>query len=173
MNCPADSVLVVHLMTEVPPTILLASEGRAFSAAAIAKAADLATEHIGRVHVLSVARIWGSAFGLPHPSLKPSPRELEQQRDVVSAAMDSLKLSGISVTGEVLSTRNAAKAIADKATQQNYLEIVMTADAEPHWLIRGLVWTHEPYRVRRLAKVPVHLVIHPTADFQQNQTKAV
>jgi nucleotide-binding universal stress UspA family protein len=144
-------------------TILLASEGRPISRKAVAKAARLATDNGAKVHVLSVARIWGSAFGLPHPGLLPTARELQQQRDIVADAIDELKRWRIDATGEVLRSRSAAKVIAAKARERAYLGIVMAADPEPHWLIRGLLWPHEPYRVRRLAKLPVHLVVEAAA----------
>jgi hypothetical protein len=139
--------------------LLLASEGRPISPAAIAKVANLAMEKGAKVHVLSVARIWGSAFGLPHPGLMPTARELQSQREIVSAAIDALEQRHVVATGEVMRSRNAAKAIAKKARRQTYLAIVMTADRAPHWLVRGLLWSHEPYRVGRLTRVPVHLVV--------------
>jgi nucleotide-binding universal stress UspA family protein len=145
-------------------TILLASEGRPISPQAIAKAAQLASDARAKVHVLSVARVWGSAFGLQHPGLFPSQRELQTQRDIVADAIDQLERRRVDATGEVVRSRNAAKVIAAKARERAYLAIVMTADPEPHWLIRGLLWTHEPYRVRRLAKLPVHLVVDTAAQ---------
>jgi len=140
-------------------TILLASEGRPISHNAVAMAARLAADKAAGVHVLTVARIWGSAFGLPHPGLMPTARELQCQRDIVAAAIDELERQGIDCTGEVLRSRDGAKAILAKLRQRKYLEIVMGADPEPHWLIRGLLWSHEPYRVRRLSQLPIHLVI--------------
>jgi nucleotide-binding universal stress UspA family protein len=144
---------------DATPTILLASEGRPISSQAVATAARLASDNRASVHVLTVARIWGSAFGLPHPGLMPTTRELQCQRDIVAEAIEELQRLGIDATGEVLRSRNAAKAIVTKLRQRAYVGIVMTADPEPYWLIRGLLWSHEPYRVRRLAKVPVHLVV--------------
>jgi len=37
--------------------------------------------------------------------------------------------------------------------------IVMAADPPLHWFVSGMVWSQEPYRVRRLASIPVYLVI--------------
>ncbi len=113
--------------------------------------------------MLTVARIWGSAFGLPHPGLLPTRHELQTQRNIVSEAINELESLGVDATGEVLRSRNAAKAIAVTARQRAYLGIVMTADPPPHWLFRGLLWSHEPYRVRRLTKLPVHLVVDTEA----------
>jgi nucleotide-binding universal stress UspA family protein len=149
-------------------TILLASEGRPISLKAVAKAAQLASDAGAKVHVLSVARIWGTAFGLQHPGLFPTQRELQSQRDIVANAIDELKQQRVDATGEVVRSRNAARAIAAKACPGTCLGIVMTADLAPSWLARGLLWSHEPYRVRRLAKLPVHLVVddvaRPTSD---------
>ena len=150
-------------------TILLASEGRPISLEAVAKAAQLAIDNGANVHVLSVARIWGTAFGLQHPGLFPTARELQSQRDIIAYAIDELKRRRVDATGEVVRSRNAAKAIAAKARQRSYLGIVMTADLEPNWLMRGLLWSHEPYRVRRLAKLPVHLVIDAAAKPTHDQ----
>ena len=144
-------------------TILLASEGRPISLDAVAKAAQLASEDGAKVHVLSVARIWGTAFGLQHPGLFPSQRELQIQRDIVGNAVDALEQRHVDATGEVVRSRNAAKAIAAKAQQRTCLAIVMTADLAPSWFMRGLLWSHEPYRVRRLAKLPVYLVVDDVA----------
>ena len=139
--------------------VLLASEGRPISTAAIAKAAQLALENQTGIHVLSVARIWGSNFGLQHPGLQPTKLELDAQRDIVASAIEALERQGIDVKGEVMRSRSAAKSIAAKANTGSYLSLVMAADPEPHWLTRGLMWSHEPYRAKRLAKLPVHLTI--------------
>ena len=141
------------------PKILLASEGRPISAAAVNKAAQLAIEHQAKVHVLSVARIWGSNFGMQHPGLQPTQRELQAQRDIVAQAIDALERLGVVAAGEVVRSRSAAKNIAAKANAGKYIAVVMTADPEPNWLVRELMWSHDPYRVRRLAKLPVHLAV--------------
>jgi hypothetical protein len=35
----------------------------------------------------------------------------------------------------------------------------MAADPPLHWFLSNMVWSQEPYRVRRMAPVPVYLVI--------------
>jgi adenylate cyclase len=37
--------------------------------------------------------------------------------------------------------------------------IVMAADSPRHWLVAGMIWSQEPYRVRRRAAMPVYLVV--------------
>ena len=145
------------------PAILLASEGRPISPKAVATAAKLAIENKSTVHVLSIARIWGVAFGMQHPGLMPTSRELDVQREIVARAIRELEEQQVSATGEVLRSRTAAKSIAARGLKGPYAGIVMSADPQPHWLFCGLLWSHEPYRVRRFAKLPVYLVVDDPA----------
>ena len=140
-----------------PRLVLLASEGRAISEAAVRLALAIAKPARSEVKVLSIARIWGSAFGLPHPGLRPTKTEWQAQRDIVEAAILSLRRAGSDATGEVLGSRNAANSILKQADAIGAGAIVMTADAEPHWFVRGIVWTHLPHIVARKAAVPVYL----------------
>lgn len=127
-------------------------------AAAVAFAARLAKNAQGEIHVLSIARIWGSSLGLPHPGLMPNTREWKAQHDLVAEALAGLKQLGIEATGQVLSSRNAGKRILTEARKRGCDAIVMAADGPRHWLINDLIWSQEPYRVRRLAPIPVYLI---------------
>jgi nucleotide-binding universal stress UspA family protein len=139
--------------------VLLASEGRAIPAAAIELAASLAQERGGRVHVFSVVRVWGSGFGFPNPGLLPNKREWDAQRAVVADAVDALRKRGIEATAQVLATRKATKRIIGEASRLGCSEIVMAADAPRNRFLADMMWSQEPYRVKRRAKVPVHLVV--------------
>ena len=108
--------------------------------------------------MLAIARIWGTSFGLPHPGLMPTRREWQAQHDVVAEALKGLKRQGIESTGQVLSSRNAGKRILKEAKLRGVDAIVMGADGPRHWLINDMIWSQEPYRIRRLAPVPVYLV---------------
>lgn len=140
-----------------PNLVLLASEGRAISTAAIDLAAEIAAPSRATVKVLSIARIWGSAFGMPHPGLKPNKSEWQAQRDIVAAALDRLSSRGIDASGEVLASRNAVKSILKHARANGAGAIVMSAASEPHWTRRGLLWSHLPHIVARTARLPVYL----------------
>jgi nucleotide-binding universal stress UspA family protein len=107
--------------------ILLASEGRPISEAALDLAAQLAAQGGGRVHVFSVARVWGSGLG------------------------------GVEATGHVLATRKATKRIVSEAERLGCGAIVMGADPPRNRVLADLMWSQEPYRVRRRAAVPVYL----------------
>jgi nucleotide-binding universal stress UspA family protein len=138
--------------------VLLASEGRAIPAAAVERAAELARERGAAVHVFSVARVWGSGLGLPNPGLLPNKREWDEQRAVVGDAVKALKRLGIDATGQVLATRKATKRIVGEADRLGCSAIVMAADRPRNRLLADLMWSQEAYRVKRRAKIPVHLV---------------
>ena len=108
--------------------------------------------------MLSIARIWGTSFGLPHPGLMPNKREWQAQHDFVAEALKGLKRQGVEATGQVLSSRNAGKRILKEARRRNIDAIVMGADRPRHWLVNDMIWSQEPYRIRRLADMPVYLV---------------
>ena len=138
--------------------ILLASEGRPFSQAAIDLAIELAKPSGASVHVFTIARIHGVAFGMQSPGLLPNKREWQEQRDIVGKAIARLKRKGVEADGHVLGTRKSTKKILEEAKTHGCDAIVMTADPDRHRLIRDMIWTQEPQRVRSKAKLPVFLV---------------
>jgi nucleotide-binding universal stress UspA family protein len=139
------------------PRILLASEGRPIPNAAAELAAELAGKG-GDVHVFSVVRVWGTGLGLPNPGLLPSKREWDAQRENVAGAVARLRKRGVDASGHALATRKATKRIVGEAERLQCDAIVMAADPPKSRFVADLMWSQEPYRVRRRAKVPVHLV---------------
>lgn len=77
-----------------PNSILLASEGKRISAEAVEFTYQLSRVSKAPVHVFMIARIWGSAFGVPHPGLMPTKREWQLQHDLVAEAVGQLKSWG-------------------------------------------------------------------------------
>lgn len=138
--------------------ILLASEGRPFSPSAIARTIELAGVAGASVHVLSIARVHGTSFGLPAPGLLPTKTEWQAQRDIVAEAVSRLRRKGIEADGHVLGTRKTTRRILEEAAQQGCEAIVMTADPDRNRISGDLLWSQEPQRVRRKAKLPVFLV---------------
>lgn len=138
--------------------ILLASEGREFSDAAIARVISLAHRPGASVHVFSIARVHGVSFGMQVPGLLPTKQEWAQQREIVSRAVKRLRRQGIAARGHVLGTRKATKRILTEAVDEGCQAIVMGADPDRNRLIGDMMWEQEPQRVRRRAKVPVFLV---------------
>lgn len=137
--------------------ILLASEGRAFPNAAIARVAELA-EPGASVRVFSIARVHGTAFGMPSPGLLPTKQEWAAQRELVDTAIKRLNRRGLAAEGHVLGTRNATKKILQEAARHECEAIVMAADPDRNRVVGTAMWSQEPQRVRRRARLPVFLV---------------
>ncbi len=138
--------------------ILLASEGRAIPDAALARAIVLARASGASVHVLSIARVHGVAFGLPNPGLLPTKREWDEQRESVRKTVARIRRKGIDASGHVVGTRKATKRILGEAEFQRCGAIVMAADPDRNRLVGSMLWEQEPQRVKRRAKVPVYLI---------------
>ena len=134
--------------------VLLASEGRVIPASAIRFAAELRAP----VRVFSIARIYGVAFGLPNPWLRPSRTEWQEQRDIVARAVKALKREGIDADGHVVGTRKATRAILRESHSLGCDAIVMGADPPKNRILADLMWSQEPYRVRRRARIPVYVI---------------
>jgi nucleotide-binding universal stress UspA family protein len=139
--------------------VLLATEGRPISKAAVERAGALARAEKAAVHVVAIARIHGVAFGLPSPWLRPSHIEWQEQRDNVAEAIKLLENRGVEADGNILGTRKATKRIVGEAERLGCDAIVMTGDPPRHRLIADFLWSQEPYRVQRSAEVPVHVVV--------------
>ncbi len=138
--------------------IMLASEGRAISDDALARVIELARSSGASVHVLAIARVHGVAFGLPNPGLLPTKREWDEQRESVRKTVVRLRRKGIDADGHVLGTRNATKRIVEEAARQGCGAIVMAADPDRNRIVANTMWSQEPQRVRRRARLPVFLV---------------
>ncbi|HEY2317347.1 MAG TPA: universal stress protein [Solirubrobacteraceae bacterium] len=138
--------------------ILLASEGRPIPPAAVARTVELA-EPGANVHVFTIARIHGTAFGMPSPGLFPNKKEWAAQRDIVGKTIKRLERKGLAADGHVLGTRNAWKKILEEAKKEGCEAIVMAADPDRNRMTANMMWSQEPQRVRRRAKLPVYLVV--------------
>jgi nucleotide-binding universal stress UspA family protein len=138
--------------------ILLASEGRQIPPAAVARAIELAKPAGATVHVFTIARIHGTSFGMPVPGLMPTKAEWAEQREIVSKTIRRLERKGIEADGHVLGTRNATKKILAEAIEHHCDAIVMAADPDRNRVTGNMMWSQEPQRVRRKAKLPVFLV---------------
>ena len=135
--------------------VLLASEGRDYSHETL----DFAAQFGAPVYVFSIARVWGTGLGLPMPGLLPSKGEWDEQRENVERAVRRLKARGVRAAGAVVGTRRGAKRIVREAQRLECDVIVMGGDRELPYLLADFMWSQEPYRVRRRAKIPVYVVV--------------
>lgn len=145
-------------VSQETPKVLIASEGRRFSEDAIQTAARLARGDGGSVRVLTVARLWGTSFGLPNPGLRPSKREVAEQEDNVGWAISRLEALDVEADGHIVVTRTPSRSILREAACQGCTAIVMGADPRRSWFVASMMWSQEPYRVNRRAGIPVHLI---------------
>jgi hypothetical protein len=107
-----------------PSDVLLASDGRReFSKRAVAQAAALAGS--GRVSVVTIAKIYGSQFGIPHPGLLPNKQELDARQGWVERAIKDLRVRGVEADGQVAATRKARKKLAQIARVRGVRAIVI------------------------------------------------
>jgi nucleotide-binding universal stress UspA family protein len=141
--------------------ILLASEGRKFSDAVVARVVELARAGDASVRVFSIARVHGTSFGMPNPGLLPSKAEWREQHELVSSAVKRLKRKGIDADGHVVGTRKSTKRIIEEAHLSGCDAIVMASDPDRNRFVGDMMWSQEPQRVRRKAKLPVFLVPDP------------
>lgn len=150
--------------------LLIASEGRAISDEVIALAVDMLHGQSGQATVLTVARLWGTSFGLPNPGLRPSKAEMDVQKANMISALARLEKAGIKADGHIVTTRHPFKSIRNQAKQRGCDAIIMGADPRRPWFIRNLMWSQEPYRIRAGMQIPVHLVC-PEAQQQPRKNR--
>ncbi len=159
MNVAKAGARARRLEAEGPfERILLASEGRPFPDASIARVVELCRKSHASVRVFSIARVHGVAFGMPNPGLLPSKAEWREQHELVASAVKSLRRKGIDADGHVVGTRKSTKRICEEATLAGCDAIVMAADPDRNRLVGDMLWSQEPQRVRRRSKLPVFLV---------------
>jgi nucleotide-binding universal stress UspA family protein len=128
-----------------PAAVLLASSGAPFSRAAVRRARELTA---GRpVAVISILKVYGSAFGLPNPGLMPTRREREEQVGIVDRAIRDLERQGCTADGQVTATRSAGRAIAKAARARQVSYVVM--DTHPATGIRRVIEGEVAAIVRR------------------------
>jgi len=79
----------------------------------------------GSVAVVTVAKIYGSSFGLPHPGLLPTRDELAERRGWVESAIRKLATEGVAGDGQVAATRRTSKTLAAIARSRGARVIVI------------------------------------------------
>ena len=116
--------------------VLLASDGRqGFSERAVARAAALSASNT--VAVVTIAKIYGTQFGLPNPGLLPTKREVKERQGWVREAIVSLERRGIDADGQVAATRKPRKKLAEIARLRGVNVVVI--DENPDTGLRRLI----------------------------------
>jgi nucleotide-binding universal stress UspA family protein len=143
-----------------PAGVLLASSGAPISRAAARRARDLAAGQ--PVAVISILRVYGSAFGLPNPGLMPTRRERDEQVGIVDRAIRDLERLGCTADGQVTATRSAGRAIAKAARARQVSYVVM--DAVPATGLRRLIEGELTAVIRRRLRGAAVLDVVPAAS---------
>ena len=115
-----------------PAAVLLASDGRrGFGSRAVARAAALAGPE--PVAVVTIAKIYGSSFGLPAPGLMPTKDEMNERLGWIRDALARLERKGIEADGQVAQTRRAVRTIARIARTRAVRVVVIESAQQPRW----------------------------------------
>jgi len=117
--------------------VLLASAGDPIPRSMVVQGVQAADG--GDVAVVTVARIYGSAWGLPNPGLMPSKREMATQLSVVEGAVGIVTAKGATAWGQVVTSRNPARSIARVAQARGAGRVLVVVPDAPRWrqLIEG------------------------------------
>ena len=141
-----------------PAAVLLASDGRqGFGTRAVARAAALAGSE--PVAVVTIARIYGSSYGLPAPGLMPSKDEMNERLAWIREAIARLKREGVEADGQVAQTRRAARTLARVARARGVRVVVIESreKSKGRRLIEGDV-ASEVARALRRSDVEVDVI---------------
>ncbi len=139
--------------------VLLASDGRRrFTKGAVARAAALAGSN--RVAVLTIAKIYGTSLGFPHPGLLPTKEEMQERVGWVNDATSRLELGGAQADGQVASTRRAARTISRIARARN-VRMVVIDDSPTQGIRRALEGSIGPQVTRGLRGSEIEVEVVP------------
>ena len=146
-----------------PGGLLIASTGEPFERSVLDRAVELARGGgSNAVHVISTARVFGTALGLQHPGLFPTKREWDAQAGIVADAVRILKKAGLDARGRVVGTRHPSKVINKEAIAKGCRAIVIGTRPTTRW--RKLLWQDDVHLLTRSATMPVHVVMLPARD---------
>jgi hypothetical protein len=87
------------------------------------------------VAIISIARIYGSSLGLPNPGLMPTKKEMDDQRTLVTKAVNRLERSGVEAWGQVAATRRYAKTIAQAARARGVDHVLVVTPEVARWRV--------------------------------------
>jgi len=120
-----------------PCAVLIATVGIPIPPEVIRRAVALSE---GRpVAVVSIARIYGSSFGLPNPGLLPTRTEMDEQLALVNRAITHLERAGAEAWGQVATTRRFARTIAQAARARGVGHVLVVTSEVARWrqLVEG------------------------------------
>jgi hypothetical protein len=107
-----------------PAAVLIAAPfGNPIPRAAVKLAVELGGG--GPIAVVTIARIYGSALGLPNPGLMPTRKEMAEQKSQVELTIRQIEKAGAEAWGQVAASRKPVKTIAEAARARGVRHVVI------------------------------------------------
>ena len=136
-----------------PVGVVLLSPGQSFRPESIRIAV---TEAAGRpIAVVVIARIHGSAFGMPNPGLLPNAKEKAAAVSIVDTTIKAIRKLGGHADGQVAIARSPAKIGAKVAKIRGADVVVIDEPDRPAWrrFVEGEATNSLRLRLRGVARV--------------------
>ncbi len=111
--------------------VLIASNGEKIPGAAIRQALRMAAGD--PVAVMTIARIYGSAYGLPNPGLMPTRKEMAEQKEIVQRAVSAIEKAGSQAWGQLAASRRPSKTIAQAAAARGVQHVLVIRPEKVGW----------------------------------------
>ena len=136
-----------------PVGVVLLSAGHAFRPEAIECAVREANG--ATIAVVVIARIHGSAYGLPNPGLMPNAREKAAALSHVETAIKDIRKRGGRADGQVAIARSVVKIGAAVAKARDAKVVVLDEPDQPAWrrFVEGSTSASLSRRLRHQARV--------------------
>jgi hypothetical protein len=112
-------------------SVLIATAGEPVSPAVVRRALELSDG--APVAVVTLARIYGSAFGLPNPGLMPSKRELADHKALIDKLIRRLERGGVEAWGQIAATRRPVKTIVGVAKARGVRHVIVVSPQQAKW----------------------------------------
>jgi hypothetical protein len=109
--------------TQSAAVLLAAPNGDPIPASAVRDA--LRRSGGGPVAVVTIARIYGSAMGLPNPGLMPTRKEMAAQKSQVEKTIRQIEKSGSQAWGQVAASRKPIKTITQVAKARGVRHVIV------------------------------------------------
>ena len=149
-----------HPIVDPPKRVLLATPAIPITREVIDRAIRLATPEHAKITVVSVARVYGTSLGFPHPGLQPNRYELDKNRKIANDAADILRAKAFEVRVAMSKSRNAPKMIARWAIAKGFHAIVVPDLERAGW--RRALQGDITWEIHRRCGVPVYAVPVPS-----------
>lgn len=111
--------------------VLIASNGEKIPGAAVRQALRMAAGD--PVAVMTIARIYGSAYGLPNPGLMPTRKEMAEQKEIVQRAVSAIEKAGSRAWGQIAASRRPSKTIAQAAAARGVQHVLVIRPEKVGW----------------------------------------